>query len=105
MLGYGGNHDLTEYLRLYISLHGDHEGGNASAHTAREILASCMDVVQANACLKDLVGSTLSDPYLSYAAALYALAGPLHGYDSPRDSASKPDINHILPPASLIKRF
>ncbi|CAL1704397.1 unnamed protein product [Somion occarium] len=61
MLGYGDNHDLTEYLRLYIAIHGDHEGGNASAHTAH------------------LVGSTLSDPYLSYAAALYALAGPLHG--------------------------
>ncbi|KAF7793173.1 hypothetical protein EIP86_004282 [Pleurotus ostreatoroseus] len=61
MLGYGDNHDLTEYLRLYISIHGDHEGGNASAHTSH------------------LVASTLSDPYLSYAAGLYALAGPLHG--------------------------
>lgn len=37
MLGYGDNHDLTEYLRLYISIHGDHEGGNASAHTARKL--------------------------------------------------------------------
>lgn len=36
MLGYGHNHDLTEYLRLYIAIHGDHEGGNASAHTARK---------------------------------------------------------------------
>ena len=27
----------------------------------------------------DLVGSTLSDPYLAYSAALFALAGPLHG--------------------------
>jgi citrate synthase len=61
MLGYGDNHHLTEYLRLYIAIHGDHEGGNASAHTAH------------------LVGSTLSDPYLSYSAALLALAGPLHG--------------------------
>ncbi|EIM90122.1 citrate synthase [Stereum hirsutum FP-91666 SS1] len=61
MLGYGENKDLMEYLRLYISIHGDHEGGNASAHTAH------------------LVGSTLSDPYLSYSAALFALAGPLHG--------------------------
>ncbi|KZT09422.1 citrate synthase [Laetiporus sulphureus 93-53] len=61
MLGYGDNYDLTEYLRLYIALHGDHEGGNASAHTSH------------------LVGSTLSDPYLAYSAALYALAGPLHG--------------------------
>ncbi|KAH6918655.1 citrate synthase [Coprinopsis sp. MPI-PUGE-AT-0042] len=61
MLGFGENKPLTEYLRLYIALHGDHEGGNASAHTAH------------------LVGSTLSDPYLSYSAALFALAGPLHG--------------------------
>lgn len=37
MLGYGGNHDLIEYLRLYIAIHGDHEGGNASAHTARKL--------------------------------------------------------------------
>ena len=35
LLGYGDNHSLTEYLRLYIAIHGDHEGGNASAHTAR----------------------------------------------------------------------
>jgi citrate synthase len=35
LLGFGDNHSLTEYLRLYIALHGDHEGGNASAHTAR----------------------------------------------------------------------
>ena len=35
MLGFGDNHDLTEYLRLYIAIHCDHEGGNASAHTSR----------------------------------------------------------------------
>ncbi|KAL0946989.1 hypothetical protein HGRIS_013135 [Hohenbuehelia grisea] len=61
MLGFGDNQNMTEYLRLYIALHGDHEGGNASAHTAH------------------LVGSTLADPYIAYSAALYALAGPLHG--------------------------
>ncbi|KAF8509284.1 citrate synthase-like protein [Gautieria morchelliformis] len=61
MLGYGDNHSLTEYMRLYVALHGDHEGGNVSAHTAH------------------LVGSALSDPYLSYSAALQGLAGPLHG--------------------------
>lgn len=61
LLGYGDNHNLTEYLRLYIALHGDHEGGNASAHTAH------------------LVGSTLADPFLAYSSALFALAGPLHG--------------------------
>ena len=44
MLGYGNNHDLTEYLRLYISIHGDHEGGNASAHTARECSDDCLRV-------------------------------------------------------------
>jgi citrate synthase len=35
MLGRADDKDLAEYLRLYIALHGDHEGGNASAHTAR----------------------------------------------------------------------
>lgn len=28
----------------------------------------------------DLIGSTLADPFLAYAGALYALAGPLHGF-------------------------
>ena len=44
LLGYGQNESLTEYLRLYIALHGDHEGGNASAHTARKffnLLRTC----------------------------------------------------------------
>merc|ERR1712048_285197 len=40
---------------------GDHEGGNASAHTTH------------------LVGSALSDPYYAWAAGLCGLAGPLHG--------------------------
>jgi len=51
-------HDL---LRLYLTIHSDHEGGNVSAHTTH------------------LVGSALSDPYLSYAAGMNGLAGPLHG--------------------------
>ena len=38
MLGFGDNKDLTEYLRLYIALHGDHEGGNVSAHASRGYL-------------------------------------------------------------------
>jgi len=50
-----------ELMRLYIVIHSDHEGGNASAHTCH------------------LVGSTLSDPYLSLCASMNALAGPLHG--------------------------
>ena len=52
---------FKEYMRLFLTIHADHEGGNASAHTTH------------------LVGSTLSDPYLSFSAAVNALAGPLHG--------------------------
>jgi citrate synthase len=52
---------FAELMRLYIVIHSDHEGGNASAHTCH------------------LVGSTLSDPYLSLSASMNALAGPLHG--------------------------
>ena len=63
MLGVGGagKEDAQDMIRLYLALHGDHEGGNASAHTTH------------------LVGSTLADPFLSYSAGLQALAGPLHG--------------------------
>lgn len=53
--------DFKNLMRLYLTIHADHEGGNASAHTVH------------------LVGSTLSDPYLSFAAGVNALAGPLHG--------------------------
>lgn len=60
MLGYDAD-DFQNLMRLYLTIHADHEGGNASAHTTH------------------LVGSTLSDPYLSLAAAMNALAGPLHG--------------------------
>ncbi|KAF6028045.1 CS [Bugula neritina] len=60
MLGYD-NKDFTELMRLYLTIHTDHEGGNVSAHTCH------------------LVGSALSDPYLSFAASMNGLAGPLHG--------------------------
>ncbi len=60
MLGYD-NLSFDELMRLYLCIHSDHEGGNASAHTMH------------------LVGSTLADPYLAYSAGLNALAGPLHG--------------------------
>ncbi|CAN1813417.1 Citrate synthase, mitochondrial [Linum perenne] len=52
---------MHELMRLYVTIHSDHEGGNVSAHTGH------------------LVSSALSDPYLSFAAALNGLAGPLHG--------------------------
>ncbi|KAF8403907.1 hypothetical protein HHK36_012013 [Tetracentron sinense] len=60
MLGFDSP-KMLELMRLYVTIHTDHEGGNVSAHTAH------------------LVASALSDPYLSFAAALNGLAGPLHG--------------------------
>ena len=54
-------YDFRELMRIYLTIHADHEGGNASAHTAH------------------LVNSTLSDVYYSYSAGINALAGPLHG--------------------------
>lgn len=59
-LGYN-SHEFDELMRLYLVIHADHEGGNVSAHTTR------------------LVGSALSDPYLSFAGGMCGLAGPLHG--------------------------
>jgi citrate synthase len=60
MLGYNSA-EFMELMRLYMTIHADHEGGNVSAHTTH------------------LVGSALSDPYLSFAAGMNGLAGPLHG--------------------------
>ena len=56
----GSFHD--GFLSIYYFVHfSDHEGGNVSAHATH------------------LVGSALSDPYLSFAAGMCGLAGPLHG--------------------------
>jgi citrate synthase len=60
MLGFT-DEGFVELMRLYLTIHADHEGGNVSAHTTH------------------LVGSALSDPYLSFAAGMNGLAGPLHG--------------------------
>lgn len=69
-LDYGANYanqlgftdeKFQELMRLYITIHADHEGGNVSAHACH------------------LVGSALSDPYLSFSAGMNGLAGPLHG--------------------------
>ncbi|KAG8213189.1 citrate synthase-like protein [Butyriboletus roseoflavus] len=61
LLDLGENEAFVELLRLYITIHSDHEGGNVSAHTGK------------------LVGSALSDPFLAFGASLNGLAGPLHG--------------------------
>lgn len=60
MMGFTSE-EFMECMRLYLCIHVDHEGGNVSAHTTT------------------LVGSALSDPYLSLSAGLNGLAGPLHG--------------------------
>ena len=53
--------NFARLLRLYLTLHCDHEGGNVSAFTCHT------------------VGSALSDPYYAVSAGLNGLAGPLHG--------------------------
>jgi len=60
MMGYDSE-EVFELMRMYQTIHSDHEGGNVSAHTTH------------------LVSSALADPYLSFAAGLNGLAGPLHG--------------------------
>jgi citrate synthase len=60
MLGFEDK-SFQELMRLYMVIHADHEGGNISAHATH------------------LVGSALSDPYLSFTAGMTGLAGPLHG--------------------------
>merc|ERR1740116_447604 len=60
MIGFN-DQGFAELMRMYFTIHTDHEGGNVSAHTTH------------------LVGSALSDPYLSYTAGMCGLAGPLHG--------------------------
>ncbi|MDA3868310.1 MAG: citrate (Si)-synthase [Salinivirgaceae bacterium] len=50
-----------DVARMHFIIHSDHESGNVSAHTGH------------------LVGSTLSDIYLSISSMVNGLAGPLHG--------------------------
>jgi len=62
MLGLPPKKGLTaKMMRLYLTLHSDHEGGNVSANTCH------------------VVGSALSDPFYAVSAGLNGLAGPLHG--------------------------
>jgi citrate synthase len=60
MLGFD-NPEFNDLMRLYLTIHSDHEGGNVSAHTVH------------------LIASALSDPYLAFAGGMNGLAGPLHG--------------------------
>ncbi|HVA00920.1 MAG TPA: citrate (Si)-synthase [Terriglobia bacterium] len=53
--------DFRNFIRLYLTLHCDHEGGNVSAFTCHT------------------VGSALSDAFYAVSAGMNGLAGPLHG--------------------------
>jgi len=53
--------EFRNLMRLYMTLHCDHEGGNVSAFTCHT------------------VASALSNPYYAVSAGLNGLAGPLHG--------------------------
>jgi citrate synthase len=53
--------EFRNLIRLYMTLHCDHEGGNVSAFTCHT------------------VGSALSDPFYAVSAGMNGLAGPLHG--------------------------
>jgi citrate synthase len=55
------NPEYQELMRLYFTLHSDHEMGNVSAHTGH------------------LIASALSDIYYAISGAMNGLAGPLHG--------------------------
>lgn len=62
MLGFKDKEDkFAKLMRLYLTLHSDHEGGNVSAFSAGTI------------------NSALSDLYYSLSGGLNGLAGPLHG--------------------------
>lgn len=61
MLGMPRKEEVYEMMRLYLTFHSDHEGGNVSANTCHT------------------VGSALSDPFYAVSAGLNGLAGPLHG--------------------------
>jgi citrate synthase len=52
---------FAKLMRLYLTLHCDHEGGNVSAHACH------------------CIGSALSDAFYAVSGGLNGLAGPLHG--------------------------
>ena len=70
--------DFAKLMRLYLTFHSDHEGGNVSANTCHT------------------VGSALSDAFYAVSAGLNGLAGPLHGL------ANQECLNWIL---ELMDRF
>ena len=73
MLGIGDDQGIfAQLMKLYLVLHCDHEGGNASAYT------------------NTVIDSTLADVFYSTSGAFGALAGPLHGL------ANQETLNFVL---------
>jgi citrate synthase len=82
--------DFYDYMRLYLTLHCDHEGGNVSANTCHT------------------VGSALSDAYYAVSAGLNGLAGPLHGLANQECLKWVLDVNEKfggVPTAEQLKDF
>lgn len=77
--------------RMHFIIHADHESGNVSAHTGH------------------LVGSSLSDVYLSISAMINGLAGPLHGLANQEVLRWLQDLVHRMdgkvPTKEEIKQF
>ncbi len=62
MLGLEGSGEtFFEFMRRYVIVHADHEGGNVTVFASR------------------VVHSAFSDLYYSYSAGINGLAGPIHG--------------------------
>ena len=81
---------FKQFMRLYLTLHADHEGGNVSANTCHT------------------VGSSLADSYYSVCAGLSGLAGPLHGLASQECLQFVLDIRdnfNGVPSADQLKKF
>ena len=78
LLGYN-DPKFIELMRLYLTIHSDHEGGNVRWDFFYMPGMKRHSLVLYSAHATHLVGSALSDPYLSFSAGLNGLAGPLHG--------------------------
>jgi len=91
MLGVSNDEKFKDAIRLYLTLHADHEGGNVSGHTAHT------------------VGSALSDPFYAWSAGNCGLAGPLHGLANQEClswlNATMKELNGKEPTVEVITEF
>jgi len=91
MLGVNDDDKFKDAIRLYLTLHADHEGGNVSGHTAHT------------------VGSALSDPYYAWAAGNCGLAGPLHGLANQEClswlNATMKELKNAEPSVAMLSEF